>query len=197
MIYFKRIYKNDPLLNDFIEECSIRQYKNNSSIELLKFDYFDYQAFFAGIVNDRIKIFSGVHNFDYNSSRYWRIGFRGVSLYDETFKPITSSNWRKTSLNMGVNFYLQMKWVENNFGSSNFVMTSNDFHQSIDGAGKSHKVDKLAKFGRLSGCSLIYENIEYLYTIQNVWLLDKQQWYDDFDKFYKGKIVYDSDIFRL
>jgi hypothetical protein len=95
---------------------------------------------------------------------------------------------------MGVNFYLQMQWVEQNFGPSKFIMTSNDNLNSHDSAGSSHHVDRLAKNGHLSGCSLLHENIEYLHTKQNVWLLDKKHWYNDFDNFYKDVFNFDPNI---
>jgi hypothetical protein len=196
-MHFERIYKDDPRLDIFVEECKQRNLNNNKSIKDLKFDYFDNQAFFAGIQDNKIKVFSGVHNFDYDNKRYWRLGFRGVTLYDEKFKPITSKNWRRASVNMGVLFYFSIEWVERNFGPSDFIMTSNDYQKSLDGAGSSHQVDKIAKLGFFKGCSLLYENIEYLYTIQNVWALEKKYWYEDFDRFYKDKITVKGDIFKL
>lgn len=195
-MYFEQIYKDDTRLELFVQECEKRNLNNNKSIKDLKFNYFEHQAFFAGIHEDKIKLFGGVHNFDYNNTRYWRIGFRAVALYDQNFKPFTSKNWRRVSLIMGVVFYLGMKWVESNFGPSRFIITTNDNQKSLDGAGSSHQVDRLAKLGVLSGCSLLYEEIEYLYTIQNVWELDKIHWYNDFDKFYKNKVIFKDGIFK-
>lgn len=185
-MYFKQIFKDDPLLPEYINECKNRGFYNNSTLESLKFSHFEHSAFFGGIEEEKIKVFSGVHNFDYNNKRYWRVGFRGATLYDKTFTPVFSTNFRKASIQAGVIFTISMKWVESKFGDSEFIMTSNAINHSIDVAGRSHIVDKIAKRNRIKGCTLLYENIEYLYTIQNVWLLDKKVWYEDFNKYYKG-----------
>lgn len=187
-MYFKRIYKNDPLLDDFFTECSDRGFKNNTSISSTKFDYFEHSAFFAGIHNNKIKVFSGVHNFDYDGKRFWRILFRGVTLYDNTFKPLTSRNLRVSSINVGVCAVLQMRWVERHFVDPVFVMTSNDLLLSDDIAGRSHVVDRILKAKLVKGWTPLYQKINYLNTIQNVWLTDKDVWYRDFDLYYNGKI---------
>lgn len=187
-MYFKQIYKDDPLLPEFIERCSREGYNNNSTLDKLKFDYFEHSAFFAGIEDNKIKVFSGVHNFDYDSKHYWRVGFRAATLYDDTFTPKPSNNFRKISISAGVLFTLEMKWVEHNFGNSQYIMTSNDSQNDVDTAGRSHIVDTIAKRNRISGCTLLYEKITYLNTIQNVWLLDKDVWYNDYQKYYDGNI---------
>lgn len=187
-MYFKQIYKDDPLLPDFIERCITHGYNNNSTLDKIKFDYFEHSAFFASIEDNKIKVFSGVHNFDYNGERYWRLGFRAATLYDDTFKLKPSNNFRKISLCAGVHFTLQMKWVEHYHGKSKFIMTSNDSKNSTDTAGRSHMVDVIAKRNRISGCTLLHEKINYLNTIQNVWLLDRDLWFSDYQKYYEGNI---------
>lgn len=193
---FKKINKDDILLNDFILECQKRGYYNNSSIEKIKFDYFEYSSFFGGVHEGKLKVFSGVHNFDFDNKRYWRVLFRGVTLYDDAFKPVTSRNLRLASINFGICTTLQMKWIERNFSDPIFVMTSNDKENSIDTAGRSHAVDRLARAGLITGCKPLFKNIEYLYTVQNVWEFNKNVWYDDFDKFYRNRddITYDNEI---
>ena len=181
---FRQIYKDDPLLPAFMEKCSKRGFDNNTSIEKLKFDYFDNVYFFAGIEDDAIKLFSGVHEFDMGGERYWRCGFRGATI-DADQK--MSRNLRKTSLNVGINYYIQMQYIESLHGPSNFVHTSNTL-ESIDGAGRSHAVDRLMKRG-VEGITLLAEDFEYLYTKQNVWLLDKNVWKRDFNKYHKGNHI--------
>lgn len=189
-MYITQLYKNDLRLEKFMNECRSRNFHNNSTIKDIKFDYFDYSAFFGLIYNDNIKLFSGVHNFDYNNERFWRVGFRSVSLYDNEFKPRLSRHWRKSSINIGALYTLQMKWVEAQFGPSKFIVTSNVPGKSQDTAGASHLVDKALKNGRITGTRLLFEEIEYLYTIQNVWLLDQNFWYRDYEQYHKNiKVV--------
>jgi hypothetical protein len=187
-MYFQRIYSFDNRLLAFTEECNRRGIVNNSSIDAIQFHKYDNSAFFAGIQDEKIKVFSGVHEFFIFEKKYWRIGFRGVSLYDNNFKPCFSKNYRLASLNMGVLIYFQMQWVEKNFGLSNFVITSNSLEKSKP-SGKSHEVDRMSKSGLFSGMKLLYEDVTYAYTVQNIWLLDKQQWYNDFKKYYENKII--------
>lgn len=187
-MHFEQIYKDDKRLIPFMEKCKLRQYHNNTTLKDLKFDYFDHSAFFAGIQDDEIKTFSGVHNFDYNNERYWRVAFRAVSLYDQKFKPVLSKNWRVSSIHMGVGITLEMKWVEEQFGPSKFIITSNDPLKSTDGSGMSHLVDKLFKTNKIPGATLLYEQITYLHTVQNVWLLDQHEWYNDYNKYYKDNV---------
>lgn len=183
-MYFQQIDKNDKRLIEFINECKVRNYNNNVSIKDMKFDYFEHSAFFAGIHDGKIKTFSGVHNFDFDGKRFWRVAFRAVSLYDSYFKPKLSNNWRISSIHMGVGITLEMKWVEKQFGPSKFVITSNDYNNSVEKSGNGHGVDKLFKSNKISGVSLLYSNITYLNTVQNVWVLDQSKWYNDYDLHY-------------
>lgn len=188
-MYFQQIDKTDERLIPFIEECKSRNYNNNMSIKDMKFDYFEHSAFFAGIHDNKIKTLSGVHNFEFDGGTYWRVAFRAVSLYDSIFKPKLSKNWRIASIHMGVGITLEMKWVNENFGPAKFIITSNDYNHSIEQSGSGHGVDKLFKTNNIPGVSLLYNNITYMNTIQNVWLLDQNKWYDDYDLHYKGKIL--------
>lgn len=188
-MHFEQIHKDDIRLIPFMEKCKLKHFNNNTSIKDMKFDHFEHSAFFAGIQNNEIKTFSGVHNFDYNNERYWRVAFRAVSLYDDIFKPVLSKNWRVSSIHMGVGITLEMKWVEERFGPSKFVITSNEPTKSVDSAGMSHLVDRLFKSNKISGARLMFEHISYLHTIQNVWLLDQNEWYSDYEKYYKNTVV--------
>jgi hypothetical protein len=189
---YKQIFKDDPLLPAFVDACKINGFQNNSTIAAMKFNHFEHSAFFAGIDDGKIKAFGGVHNFDIDGIRLWRVGFRGVSLYDDKFVPVISKNWRKAGVNVGILFTLQMKWVELMFRDPAFVITTNDAESSIDMSGRSHDVDLLLK-RKVEGFSLMYEKINYLNTIQNVWSLDKELWHSDFNKYYEGMIKYSLD----
>lgn len=195
-IYFQRINEADHRLPYFVNECSTRGIKNNSSIDAIQFQKYKNSAFFAGIQDEKIKIFSGVHEMCLNNELYWRLGFRGVSLYDEKLKPIISKNWRVSGFNMGINFTLEMLWVEQHFGPSRFVMTSNDNKRS-PASGKSHKVDATAKNNHLSGCSLLFDNIMIANVVQNVWELDKTIWFKDFNTYHRKNYLFDKELQEL
>ena len=170
-MYFDFIYPDDPRLPEFMYECDRLGYKNNTTIKDIKFDYFEHSAFFAGIDNDKIIYFSGVHNFDYDNTRYWRIGSRAVSRYDigtaKLMKPKLGRNMRLISPHCGIIFTLQMRWVEKQFGHSKFILTSNDPGTTDEVSGKSHIVDRFMRSNNTLG-TLLYEKIQYLNTVQNV-----------------------------
>jgi hypothetical protein len=190
---FKQIHVDDPLLIPFTEECGRRDISNNNSIKNLKFDYFKHSAFFGGIQDNCIKVFSGTHPMEINGKEYWRVGFRGVALYDELYKPSTHKNFRRSSFCAGITFVLAMKWVEHHFGSSEFVMTTNI--DPVSDKSRSNAMDKLSKHGvRNTGWSLLYEDITYLSTRQNVWSIDKQLFYSDFDKYHKDNHEFQIEV---
>ena len=178
----EKITVDHPLLPQFCKDCHDRGFENNNTISKLKMDHYEVSAFFGLIHNNRIKCFGGVHNFDYDDNRYYRIGFRGVSLYDDSFRPTPSKDWMRVSLNSGVLLPLQMIWTHKHFGKdAKCIITSNSENKSKESAGKSHQVDRLAKMGKLFyGAELLHKDIEYAYTIQNVWLLDLRKMMNNF-----------------
>lgn len=186
----KRIYEDDLLLRNYMIECSKRGFNNNTSTESLKFNYFETSAFFAAVENNKIRTLSGVHNFDYDNKRYYRVGFRAATIYDETYKPKMTKNFYKSSLQFGVLFPIQMMWILQNVDSdAQFVMTSTNPVSTIDTAGRSLVVDKVFRKGKILGASLLYENITYLYTLQDVWLLDKDMFLKNFEEIHLNKTV--------
>lgn len=186
----KRIYEDDLLLRNYMIECSKRGFNNNTSTESLKFNYFETSAFFAAVENNKIRTLSGVHNFDYDNKRYYRVGFRAATIYDETYKPKMTKNFYKSSLQFGVLFPIQMMWILKNVDSdAQFVMTSTNPVSTIDTAGRSLVVDKVFRKGKILGASLLYENITYLYTLQDVWLLDKDMFLKNFEEIHLNKTV--------
>lgn len=191
---FKQIFKNDPLLIPFMEDCQQRNIANNNSIKNLKFDYFEHTAFFGGVQDNKIKVFSGTHPMELEGKKYWRVGFRGVSLYDDTFKHKFYRNFRQSSLCAGVTFVLAMKWVEHYFGPTEFIMTTN-IEPTIDN-GKSYFMDRMAHRNdtRYTGWTLLYEDITYLYSRQNVWAVDKETFYSDFDKYHRHRFEFQTEV---
>lgn len=178
-----------------MEECRKRGYNNNTSIDKMKFDKYDYCRYIAIIVDNQIHAISGVHNMDIDSRTYFRCGFRGVSL--ATY-PSLSRNYRKTSYNVGINWFLLMRLVMKEVDSNaQFVVTTNDYSESIETAGDSHHADKFYKTVKPEGYSLLYEKITYMYTVQNVWKLDYNIWERDFYKYHVDRITLDYALSKL
>lgn len=195
MMRLKQIYSDDPLLPKFMEECGERGYKNNTTVKDLKFDYFEECAFFGLIEtvmgNDRIVTMSGIHNFDFDGQRHYRIGFRAASTYIEGgYKPKFNKDFAKHSLQCGVLMTNQILFGEKHFINKNakFIMTTNSPINQTEVAGRSFDFDYFARKKLMPGVTLLYENITYLNTVQNVWLIDKNVYINNFEKYHKGNI---------
>jgi hypothetical protein len=171
----KQIYSDDPLLPEFMDACAAKGYNNNSSLKAMKFDHFEYSAFFAVIQNNKIKSVSGIHNFEYENQKYYRIGFRSVALYDQEFKFKPSKDLLKTSIQYGLMFPIQIIYAQKTFPKAPFVLTTNNSLNEYDNAGKSKIIDKKFRqsLHRLRGISILNENIYYLNTYQTLWSIDE------------------------
>lgn len=171
----RQIFSDDPLLPNFCDECVSRGYYNNRSIKAMKFDHFEHSAFFAVIHDNKIKSISGVHNFEYEDKKYYRIGFRSVALYDNEFKFKPSKDLLKTSIQYGLMFPIQIMYAQKHFPKAPYVLTTNNSSNDKDTAGKSKVIDRKFKqsMHRLRGISVLYENIYYLNTYQTLWSIDE------------------------
>lgn len=195
MIKLKRIYSDDILLPKFMEECNKKGYKNNISISSIKFDYFEESAFFGLIETvankDRILTLSGIHNFDFDGQRHYRIGFRAAAIYVEGgYKPKFNKDFAKHSLQCGVLMANQIMFGMKKFINKNakFIMTTNSPINQNEIAGKSFDFDYFARKNLMPGVTMLYENITYLNTVQNVWLIDKDVYINNFEKYHKENI---------
>ncbi len=175
----RQIFSDDPLLDEYFEECKLRGYFNNDSVKNIKFDYFEQSAFFALIIDGKIREFSGVHNFDYNGKRYYRAGFRATSICDKDYRPKLSSSLIKTSFNFTNLIPMQILYIEEQFGPQEFILTTNT---EFSKTSKSHIMDKHFKRGREPWVKLLYSDIEYLNTKQNVWVLEKDEFINNFKR---------------
>lgn len=188
----KLITKDDPLLIPFIKECKRRGFNNNSSIEKMKFDFYDYCRFIAVVKDQEIVAISGVHKMHFNSQTFYRCGFRGVTL-----KPgqQVSRNYRKTSYNVGITWYLLMRLVlKEKCSNPTFIVTTNDYRDSVESAGGSHRADRFYKIHKPEGYALLYEKALYMHTVQNIWQLDFDVWKRDFYKYHATHISLDGSL---
>lgn len=175
----RQIFKDDPLLIEYMQECKERNFLNNTTLKDLKFDYFEQSAFFCLLVDGKIREFSGVHNFDIDGKRYYRIAFRSGSLRDKNYSPKTGKSMLTCSVVVGILSVVQIQYIENLYGPQDFVITTN-----IDktGAGRSHIVNRWYLEGKEPAIKkLLYEDVEYLYTRQNVWLVNKENVLKDYE----------------
>lgn len=158
--------KHHALLEKYCEECAKLGYTNNSSIQRLNLTRFKNSLFLIGLENERIVLFQGCHSLILGNTEYWRMGYRGSTII-KIKKPI--NNYLESPGACGI--ALLMMYLSSNYNAKRFIVSTNSHKYSKDGAGKSHKMDKILQ--RNPGHSLLYKNIEIFNTIQNVWELDK------------------------
>lgn len=159
MIETKSLKEVTPELVEFIEECDKLGYKNNNSLEAMRFNWCleSGGAWFATFVDNKIVGVSGVHP--------WRDGyralFRGAQLYS------IPGGLSKNHMNCWM-FYYHLPLVINATNDSIYVTTNID----NDASGKMIKLNKLYFHLSKKG---FFEHVgeEEVFTVkQNVWKLN-------------------------
>jgi len=145
------IEKDYALLKEYCNECEKLGYLNNSSIRRLNIDIFNNSLFLIGLENDKIVLFNGAHDLNITGTDYFRVGYRAATTIKTK---ALFNNHNKTPVTCGV--ALLMMQLSSKYDAKRFIFTTNSPLHSIDGAGKSHKMDKV--LSRTPGHSLIYKN---------------------------------------
>lgn len=158
--------KHNGLLKKYCEECKKIGYANNSSIERLNLTAHTPSLFLVGLERKKIVLFQGCYSLRLGDTKYWRMGYRAATTIKTK---ALFNNHNKTPVTCGV--ALLMMQLSSKYDAKRFIFTTNSPLHSIDGAGKSHKMDKV--LSRTPGHSLIYKNLEFKQTIQNIWKIDK------------------------
>lgn len=174
------IKKDYALLKEYCNECEKLGYTNNSSIQRLNLTRFNNSLFLVGLENERIVLFQGCHSLLLGNNEYWRMGYRGSTII-KMKKPI--SNYLESPGTCGI--ALLMMYLSSNYNAKRFIVSTNSHKYSKDGAGKSHKMDKILQ--RNPGHLLLYKNIKMFNTIQNIWELDKHL----FTKYFWDKHIHE------
>jgi len=160
------IEKDYAALKEYCNECKKLGYLNNSSIDRLNLNRFNRSLFLIGLEDERIVLFQGCHSVKIDETQYWRMGYRGSTIIKIRE---TINNYLKSPGACGV--ALLMMYISSKYAAERFIVTTNSRNHSKDGAGKSHKMDKILE--KTPGHSLMYNNVKAFNTIQNIWELDK------------------------
>lgn len=146
---------NDDLI-DFIEKCKKLNYKNNNSLESMKF--YESKVWFATYHNNKIVGISGLHKFRDG----WRALFRGAQLYS------IPGGLSKNHMNCWM-FYYHLPFVIDLVQGDPIYITTNTQN---DASGHMTKIDKLY---HLLAKNKIVNHIsnEHLRGVnQNIWQLN-------------------------
>jgi len=164
---FKLLTNDDiPIIEDFCQECSLLGYKNNESLESMKFNF---ATFFAALHNGKIISLAGVHPLPEVNKNAWRCLFRGAQLPGYT--PQWSMNIFKSGIHFGQLLYRQIKHVQSIDPSAEFYISTN--LESTTGA-KSHRMNDvmMPRIAKMGIWHLHAENVTLYYVQQNLWKID-------------------------
>lgn len=167
MIETKQLTVVDDTLYRFLQQCGEHGYKNNDTLESLKFDWcIDIGgAWFATYKDNEIISLSGIHPW----ANGWRALFRGVQI---EARPIGLNRHHMQSYCFYSQLPLQMK-----FAFGNTIDISNDFvyittNTETDASGKMTRINKT--FYHLERLGLVKNLGEHeIYNVnQNTWILN-------------------------
>ena len=159
------LYEIDELLLQFLNNCDNQSYKNNYSINAMKFKWcIDQGGMWVGsIKDDRLVSISGIHPFKDG----WRALFRGVQLESRS---IGLNKYHMQSYPFHSHLPFQIKWAEMNNNDPIYITTS----VKEDMSGKMTRINKT--FNHLEKTKIIeYIDTQDVYNVeQNIWKLNKK-----------------------
>jgi hypothetical protein len=158
--------KDIPELEKFCEECKNLNYKNNASLDAMKFKS---ATFFAAYDTNKIVSLAGVHRLPEVHNNAWRCLFRGAQLPGYT--PQWSMNIFKSVLHFRQFLYMQIKYVQNIDNTAEFFVSTNI---NSDTGAKSSRLNNviMPRIEKMGVCNL-YEENKMLYNVpQNLWKIN-------------------------
>jgi hypothetical protein len=151
-------------LLSFIDECDDLNYTNNSSLKALKFEWCLNTGgmWYATADQNKIISLSGIHPFKDG----YRVLFRGAQLYP---RPIGINRYHLQSHCWYYQLPLQLEFAK----AKPVYITTNIEN---DASGKMTRIDKT--FHHLAKSKIVSHVTaeEVFYTLQNVWLLNKENY---------------------
>lgn len=161
-----RIYKADSLVTDYISECKLRGYTNNSSLSAMKWDWcLQSGAWHATYVDDRIVSITGVHLFQDGV----RALFRGAQLETRPVKGLC--RYQMQSYGISEHLPYQIEFAD---GAPVYITTN----ISNDASGKMNRIHRsfhvMAQAGMVDYCG----DEEIFYTQQSVWRLNVDKYFE-------------------
>tara|TARA_B110000503_G_scaffold99799_1_gene149298 strand:+ start:32056 stop:32574 length:519 start_codon:yes stop_codon:yes gene_type:complete len=155
-----------PELVAFIEQCNMLGYKNNNTLEKMKFQWCldNGGSWFATYDNNRIVGISGLHKF----MDGYRALFRGCQLHS------IPGGLSKNHMNCWM-FYYHLPLVINLVKDSPIYITTNTDN---DASGKMLKLNKLYSLLEKKGL-VDLKNKEQVFGVeQNIWKLNTETYYN-------------------
>jgi hypothetical protein len=162
--------KDILLVEEFLAECDKRNFKNNSSLKALKWDWCTSEGgkWFGTVKQGKIVSMSGIHPFKDG----YRALFRGAQLESRHVKGL--NRYQFQSWPFYAHLPLQIEWARWQ-GSDKIYITTN---VTNDESGRMNRVHKsfvpLEKAGVVTHCGIE----EVFYTQQSVWQLNVDRYFE-------------------
>ena len=151
-------------LIEFINECKILGFKNNDSLEAMRFHETNENngIWFATYVNDKIVGISGLHGFKDG----YRALYRGAQLYSRP------GGLSRNHMNCWMFYYHLPDVIDLVNGEPIYITTNTD----NDASGSMLRLNKLYYILEKNGIVDLISNEEVFGVNQNIWKLNKQRY---------------------
>ena len=176
--------KDEILVEEFCKECDLLNFKNNSSLEKMKWHFgLENGGWFAAMFENKIYSLAGYHKFDINS---YRVLFRGAQLPGHN-PTIVSKNIFSVMVHWTYLLHEQIKEIMLKDQNAKIYISTN-VEENVD-APTSHRLSKsmaplLAKRGLLN---LEKKDIILYNTRQHLWRLNVEQYQLMRSSFFAGQ----------
>lgn len=167
-------------LKIFCNACDKLGWENNNSFNALKLDKLKppYGQYWIALEKSSNTIFSiaGVQYLPEIHESAWRLLFRGAQLPGYT--PRAGINLWKSGIQFSYFINEQVLWTKSNYFEPEFFITTNSDNKK---AGKSTKMGKIMmpRLCRLGYFQLYKSNIELYSTLQDIWKLHTEKYFND------------------
>lgn len=160
-------HKNQLL--EFCESCAEKGYKNNDSLDSMKYQWCldNGGTWYGSFIGNKLIAVSGVHNFPEISPNAVRVLFRGAQIVNP-YAGLTKHHM--SSIPFRDHLPLAIEKYEN----KQLYITSNITN---DASGRMNMVHQIMHRLRSQGIlTLIVESMELFYTEQSVWRINKESY---------------------
>jgi hypothetical protein len=156
----------NPAVQEFIFKCSLRGFKNNSSLKKMKWDWCLIEgAWYATYNIKNIIAMSGIHPFRDG----YRALYRGAQL---STRPVKGLNrYQMQSWGIYAHLPLQIEFAK---GKPLYITTN----ISYDPSGRMNRIHKSFKVIEKGGMISHVADEEIFNTQQSVWLLNKKKYFE-------------------
>ena len=173
----KELVVADKSLDNFLRKCEQKNFKNNSSLDIMKFQWCldTGGTWFATYVDGEIISFSGIHPWDHSRRHGCRILFRGVQLEP---RKIGLNRHHMQSYGFYYHVPLQIEWAKKrsiNPDNEYFYITTNT---DYDMSGKMTRINKTFHHLEKTGIVKCLGVSEVFNVDQTTWELDQTKYND-------------------